>query len=191
LVHSPVLICYYTCFVRITVYFWGHMIHSLIVAVAADGAIGIGNSLPWHLPNDLKFFKRTTMGKPVLMGRKTFQSLGRALPGRLNVVLSSDPAFQIPDGVLLFQDVPTALAHIAATGADEVFIIGGGHLFTQTLPLADRLYITKVHTTIPLADTFFPTIDHTHWKLVWEEAHTPDDHHPFAYTFQQYQSIQL
>jgi dihydrofolate reductase len=169
----------------------GSMIQSLIVAVAEDGAIGQNNSLPWHLPDDLKFFKRTTLGKPVLMGRKTFQSLGKPLPGRLNVVLSSDIALQVPDGVLLFQDVATALLHIENTGAEEVFIIGGGNIFNQTIQNADKLYITKVHTTIPDADTFFAPIDHTHWKLVWEEPHTSDEKHLFSFTFQLYEAIQL
>lgn len=167
------------------------MIQSLIVAVADDGAIGKQNNLPWHLPDDLKFFKRTTLGKPVLMGRKTFQSLGKPLPGRLNVVLSSDPDFLVPDGVLLFQDVATALKYIESTGAEEVFIIGGGHIFKQTITNADKLYLTKVHAQIPDADTFFEPIDHTHWKLVWEEPHATDEKHPFSFTFQLYEAIQL
>jgi dihydrofolate reductase len=106
-------------------------------------------------------------------------------------VLSSDPAFQVPDSVLLFQDVATALLHIENTGAEEVFIIGGGHIFLQTMPSADRLYITKVHTTVPGADTFFAPIDHTHWKLVWEEPHASDEKHLFSFTFQLYEAIQL
>lgn len=167
------------------------MIQSLIVAVADDGAIGKDNNLPWHLPHDLKFFKHTTLGKPVLMGRKTFQSLGKPLPGRLNVVLSSDPTFNVPDGVLLFQDVTTALRHIEETGAPEVFIIGGGHIFQQTIANADKLYVTKVHATISGADIFFGPIDHTHWKLVWEEPHASDEKHVYSFTFQLYEAIQL
>ncbi len=191
MVHCTWVYQHYRHFLHFTVYFWGDMIQSLIVAVAEDGAIGKDNNLPWHLPDDLKFFKRTTLGKPVLMGRKTFQSLGKPLPGRLNVVLSSDPAFQVPDGVLLFQDVATALLHIENTGAEEVFIIGGGNIFNQTILNADKLYVTKVHTTIPEADTFFASIDHTHWKLVWEEPHGSDEKHLFSFTFQLYEAIQL
>ena len=140
------------------------MILSLIVAVSENNAIGIHNQLPWHLPEDLKFFKRTTMGKPVLMGRKTFDSLGRALPGRLNIVLSGNKDLALPEGVLLYDNINDALERLQQETTEEGFVIGGGKVFELAMPLIDRMYITRVHTTIPEADAFLPDIDHTHWK---------------------------
>jgi len=167
------------------------MILSLIVAADENNAIGINNELPWHLPEDLKFFKRTTMGKPVIMGRKTFESLGKPLPGRLNVVLSGDPALQLPEGVMLFQDILSAVKYVENTLAEEAFILGGGRVFAQTTELADRMYITRVHTKLPAADTYFPAIDHTHWKLTWQEPHYADEKHKYDYTFECYERIDL
>lgn len=167
------------------------MICSLIVAVADNHAIGKGNALPWHLPEDLKFFKRTTMGYPVIMGRKTFQSIGKPLPGRMNIVLSSDPFLSLPDGTVHFQDIDTALVHLKDLGTEEVFIIGGGKVYSRTMSIADRMYITRVHCTIDEADTFFPLVDHTHWKLTWQEAHSADDKHAHNYTFEKYERIDL
>ena len=167
------------------------MIISFIVAIAEDNAMGRKNGLPWHLPEDFKFFKRTTMGKPILMGSKTFTSIGKPLPGRLNIVISGNKDLQLPEGVLLYNDVNAAIERMQQENADEGFIIGGGKVFEMTMPMADRMYITRVHTTVPDADTHFPEIDHTHWKLVWEEKHTADDKHAYDYTFQQYDRIEL
>lgn len=167
------------------------MVVSLIVATAENNAIGRNNSLPWNLPEDLKFFKRTTIGKPVIMGRKTFESLGQALPGRLNIVLSNNSRLQVPDGVLVYNDVQAALDHLQTLDTEECFIIGGGKVFENTMSLIERMYITRVHTYIPDADAFFPDIDHTHWKLVWEEKHKADDRHKFDYTFQKYERAEM
>lgn len=167
------------------------MIISLIVAAAEDNAIGISNMLPWSLPEDLKFFKRTTIGKPIIMGRKTFQSLGQPLPGRLNIVLSSNLDFPVPEGVLLYSDVNAAVDYLQTLDTGEGFIIGGGKVFQETMDLVDRMYITRVHTTVPGADAFFPHIDHTHWKLVWEEKHQADEKHKFDYTFQRYERVDM
>jgi dihydrofolate reductase len=164
---------------------------SFIVAASENNAIGINNELPWQLPEDLKFFKRTTMGKPVIMGRKTYESLGRPLPGRLNVVMSKSEHLQLPEGVVQAESISEAIAVAEAEKKDEVFIIGGGKVFAESMHLADRLYITRVHTTISNADAFFPEIDHTHWKLVWQEQHKADDKHAYDYTFQQYERIEL
>lgn len=161
---------------------------SAIVAVAKDGAIGKDNQLPWHLPEDLKFFKRTTLGKPVLMGRKTYESLGKPLPGRLNIVLSRSKDIQLPDGVLLYSDIDKALKSLEAE-QEEIFIIGGGKIFEETLQITDRLYITEVDTTVPGATAFFPHVDHSHWKLTWEEHHEADERHAFAYTFRQWERV--
>lgn len=167
------------------------MILSFIVAVSENNAIGRHNTLPWYLPEDLKFFKRTTMGKPVIMGRKTFESLGRQLPGRLNIVLSHNKGMKLPEGVVLCDDINTAIERLQKENVEEGFIIGGGKVFETTMPMVDRMYITRVHTTINDADTFFPAIDHTHWKLVWEEKHHVDDHHQYAFTFQKYERIEM
>lgn len=167
------------------------MILSAIVAIARNQAIGKNNQLPWHLPDDLKFFKKTTMGKPVLMGRKTFESLGRPLPGRLNMVLSTQKNLQLPEGVLLYNNLSDALQRLDSEPVDEAFVIGGSAIFDATMDTIDRLYVTRVDTVVADADAFFPDIDHTHWKLVWEEHHTSDEKHPYDFTFQQYERIAL
>ncbi|MEI8278804.1 MAG: dihydrofolate reductase [Bacteroidota bacterium] len=165
------------------------MILSLIVALAENNAIGIRGELPWHLPEDLKFFKRTTIGKPVFMGRKTYESLGRPLPGRLNIVLSSQKDFALPQGVLLYNDIPEAIERLQKEHNEEAFIIGGGQVFEDTLPYAQRMYLTRVHTSIPDADAFFPVIDLSQWKKVWHEDHTTDEKHKYSFTFEQWERI--
>ena len=164
------------------------MILSFIAAIDENNAIGKGNQLPWHLPEDLKFFKRTTLGKPVLMGRKSYESLGKPLPGRLNIVISKQD-LQLPEGVLLYNDLQTAIERLQQEPADEGFIIGGGQIFTQAMGLADKMYLTRVHTVIEGADAFFPEIDHTHWKMIHEQAHRADEKHKYDFTFQQYERI--
>jgi dihydrofolate reductase len=164
------------------------MIISGIVAVAENNAIGKNNQLPWHLPEDLKFFKRTTIGKPVIMGRKTYESLGKPLPGRLNIVISSQNHLPVAEGVMVYNDIQAALDK-AETDNEEIFIIGGGKIFEETLAEINRLYITVVKTTVPDADAFFPHLDHTHWKLVWHEDHQADDKHIYDYTFQHWERI--
>jgi dihydrofolate reductase len=164
------------------------MILSLIVAIAEDGAMGIHNTLPWHLPADLRFFKQTTLGKPVVMGSRTWESLGRKLPGRLNIVLSSRK-LELPEDVLLFANLQDALKRVRAEDTDEAFIIGGSKVFAEAMPELDRLYITRVQTVVAGADTFFPEVDYTQWKLAWEEAHAADEKHPFNYTFQRWERI--
>lgn len=164
---------------------------SAIVAVDRKHAIGKDNKLPWHMPEDLKFFKRTTMGKPVLMGRKTFESLGKPLPGRLNIVLSTRQDLELPEGVKLCDTLHDGISEMEQAGAEEGFIIGGGQIFTEALPLLDRVYITHVDTEVKGADAFFPEIDHAYWKISWEEAQPADDKHAFAFTFQQLERIAL
>jgi dihydrofolate reductase len=165
------------------------MILSFIAAVSENNAIGKNNGLPWYLPEDLKFFKRITLGKPVIMGRKTYESLGRPLPGRLNIVLSEKKDLALPEGVLLFNDINAAVDLLQNEGVEEGFIIGGGKVFEAAMPLADRMYITRVKTIVSDADAFFPEIDHTHWKMVWEERHTIDDKNSFDYSFEQYERV--
>ena len=164
---------------------------SAIVAVEEHNAIGRDNQLPWHLPEDLKFFKRTTMGCPVLMGRKTYDSMGKPLKGRLNVVLTRQHDLNFPEGVRIENDLQVALKNLEQEGVEEVFVIGGGKIFEQAMPLIDKLYLTIVKTEIKDADVFFPHIDHSHWKLTWEEEHSADERHAYDYTFRLYESINL
>ncbi len=167
------------------------MIISAIVAVSDNHAIGKDNGLPWHLPEDLKFFKRTTLGKPMLMGRKTFESLPGILKNRLHIVVSTKGDLSLPEGVVLCDSLEEGIEKLKETGSEEVFIIGGGQIFTETMNIVDRLYITEVHTVIEGATAFFPLVDHSHWKLVWEEKHQADEKHQYDYTFKQYERVNL
>ena len=141
---------------------------ALILARADNGVIGRAGGLPWHLSGDLRFFKAQTLGKPVVMGRKTYQSIGKPLPGRPNLVITRDPGFR-PAGVEVFAEVAAALAHAQSlardSGAAEVMVIGGGEIYRRTLPLADRIYLTEVHAA-PEGDTFFPDLDPAAWREV-------------------------
>lgn len=143
---------------------------SMIAAVARNGVIGAHNSIPWRLPSDFAFFKRTTMGKPVVMGRKTFESIGKPLAGRINIVVTRQQGYQ-PEGVLVFSSLMAAIEHArtmaAADGHDEVFIGGGAEIYREAMPLADRLYITHVDLA-PEGETRFPEIDADIWKAVAE-----------------------
>lgn len=155
---------------------------ALIVAMDENRLIGRGNTLPWRLPNDLQQFKRSTLGKTVLMGRKTWESLGRPLPGRPNWVVSRDPAFA-PQGARVFGSVEAALA---AHEQGELVVIGGGELYRQTLPLSQRLYLTQVLTRIEPAqpgDVHFPAFDPGAFRQVSREDHPPDERHAHAYRF--------
>jgi dihydrofolate reductase len=157
----------------------------LLAAVADNGVIGRDNVIPWRLSSDLKRFKALTMGKPVLMGRKTYLSIGKPLPGRTNIVVSRDPAFMAP-GVLVAADLAAALAAARGdalrSGAGEIAVIGGTDIFAQCMPLADRLEITHVHAR-PDGDTYFPPIDETRWRAVARSEHpaSPQDETSFAY----------
>lgn len=160
---------------------------SLVVAIAEDGAIGRNGTLPWRLSADLQFFKRTTMNKPVIMGRRTWESLkGKPLRDRYNIVLSRSLK-DVPAGVHLCESLDEAIAASETEGFAEASVIGGASLFAEAAPLAAALYITRVHTAVPDADTFFPGIDMSAWKLVWEDAHEADEKNDHAYTFQRWE----
>jgi len=157
---------------------------SIIVAISENNAIGKQGDLLCHLPADLKHFKSITSGHPVLMGERTYLSLPhRPLPNRRNIVLTDNPAFQ-PEGVELVHSIPEAMALMQ--GNEEFFIIGGGMVYRQFFPLADKLYITHIHHTWTDADTFFPEIKASEWQKVSEENHSADDNNPFDYTFTEY-----
>ncbi len=162
------------------------MILSILVALDENQAIGLENQLPWRLPADLRFFRRTTMGKPILMGRKTYESLGKPLKGRDNLVLSRNPAWKAPEGVRVFADWDSAMEYLQGTHAEEAFVIGGAKVFERALPLADRLRITRVLTRVPRADTYFPPYAKEDWILRDSESFDADEENPYAYRFETY-----
>ncbi len=158
---------------------------SLIVAVAENGTIGRDGALPWHLPDDLRRFKAVTLGHPIIMGRRTYDSIGRPLPGRRSIVLSRDPDYRV-DGVEVAGSLDAALR--AAADQDEVFVIGGAALFDAALPIADRIYLTRVHATVE-GDVGFPQLDAKRWRLISDEPHAADAEHRFAFSFRIYELV--
>jgi len=160
----------------------------LIAAMDRNNAIGRDNELPWRLPDDLKRFKALTLGKPVLMGRKTAQSLGRALPGRLNLVLtrSGQEPFVGMQAVASLEDGQRLAAD---AGASELYVIGGGEIYALCLPLATRMHLTHVDTVVEGADAFFPRFDASQWHVTAREAHAPDERHRFTFAFVDYQRV--
>jgi len=150
---------------------------ALVVAMDKNRAIGRAGALPWHLPDDLKHFKALTLGKTVLMGRKTFQSIGRPLPKRRNVVLTKDPSFGA-EGIEVVHSLDDALLL-----DEEIMVIGGGEVYALFLPLATHLHLTLVDTTIPDADTFFPEWNPAQWRETYREFHPADKHHLFSFNF--------
>ncbi len=154
---------------------------SLIAAMARNRAIGIENRLPWRLPEDLQYFKRVTMGKPVIMGRKTYESIGRPLPGRTNIVITRSCEWRA-EGVVVAHSVQDALSRVG--DVSEVFVIGGAELYGQALPQADRLYLTEIGTDF-IGDAYFPEVDMCGWHEVKRESF-PDDGRGFGYAFVQY-----
>ena len=143
----------------------------LIVAAAENGVIGRNGKMPWHLPAELKYFRERTIGKPVIMGRKTFQSIGKPLPGRDNIVITRDTAFSAA-GVVAVGSIEAAVAEAqaaaAASGATEIMVIGGEDIYRQALPLADRIYLTRI-AALPDGDVTFPALDGREWRLVGEK----------------------
>lgn len=152
---------------------------TLIVAVADNGVIGRQNELPWRLPEDLKRFKALTMGKPIVMGRKTFESIGKPLPGRTNIVVSRQAGLSLP-GCVVVDSLAAALA--AAGHVDEVMIIGGGEIYRQALAQADCVQLTEVHAAIE-GDARFPALDAQQWRQIAREDYPADERHAHAYSF--------
>ncbi len=164
---------------------------SLIVAATRNQVIGRDNQMPWHLPEDLRYFKQRTLGKPIIMGRKTWESLGRPLPGRLNIVISRQAGLEL-EGAEVFTDLDAALQRgyqwAAQKGADEVMVIGGGQLYQAALQLAQRVYLTRIDLELE-GDTFFPVLDAQHWQQIEAETHPAQEQEP-AYTFEVWQRTQ-
>ena len=160
------------------------MIKSLVVAASTNHAIGKDNKLLWNLPNDLRFFKNVTWAMPVLMGRKSFESLGnKPLKGRVNIVLTSSKFFK-GEGVVVVNKIKNAEFFAKENDYKELMILGGGNVYAQIIDDADKIYITRVHHVFEDADTFFPVIDEKKWKLVSNEDHFKDDKHAHDYSFQ-------
>ena len=153
---------------------------SLIVAMAANRAIGLDNKMPWHLSADLKKFKAITMGSPIVMGRKTYESIGRPLPGRSNIIISRNLDYQ-QAGCLVFNDIKAAI-EASSKDAEEIFIIGGAELYKATLPHADNLYLTVINQDFD-GDTFFPEIDFKAWTEASREDISDDPSVNFSYSF--------
>ena len=159
---------------------------SIIVAIASNKVIGSHNRLPWHMPADIRYFKATTQGHPVIMGRKTFESIGsKPLVNRTNIILTRKEHTCSPAGCHLAYNLKEAFQKAADTGAKEVFVIGGSQLYAQALPMVDTLYITEIHTEVK-GDTYFPDFDTAQWKEVSRKEHKADTHNPHAYAFVKY-----
>ena len=157
-----------------------NLIISAVVAVAHHGVIGAENALPWHLPDDLRFFKKVTLGKPIVMGRKTWESLGRPLPKRHNIVLTRQADY-VAKGATVVSSAEEALR--VAGDVPELMVIGGGEIFRLFWPLLTRVYLTKIDAEIA-GDVFFPAIDSDQWRWFWISRHLADAHHRYAFTTQ-------
>ena len=162
---------------------------AMIAAVAENGVIGADQSIPWRIPSDMAFFKRITMGKPLVMGRKQFETVGKPLPGRTNIVVTRQADYS-PDGVIVMGNLDAAIAEARAIaegdGVDEVMIVGGGEIYRQAMPLADRLYISHV-ALAPDGDVMFPTIDAGEWKVVGEPVVAPSGKDAAAFRVKVYE----
>jgi len=165
-----------------------------VVAASQNNIIGRNGALPWRLPADLAHFKRLTMGAAILMGRKTYDSIGRPLPGRKSIVLTRDTAWRaIHEEVLVAGSLERAIALATQTDTqnkDEFFIIGGGEIYRITLPQADRIYLTRVHTTVVEGDATFPELDPTEWRLTSSQSHPADERNEHTCTFGVWERIQ-
>ncbi len=155
---------------------------SLVVAAAANNGIGKDGKMPWHLPNDMKHFKNVTWGMPVVMGRKTFESLGKPLVGRKNIVITHNPDWKA-EGAVAVQNIEDALFVAQATDAKEIMIIGGGEIYKLLFAKAKRIYMTRVDAE-PEADTFFPSIGENEWDLISQKDYEADEKNAYNYSFQ-------
>lgn len=164
------------------------MLISIIVGLGHNRVIGKNNDMPWHLSADLRYFAKTTKGHPIIMGRKCYESIGRPLPQRHNIVITRSKTFQA-QGCVVVHSLEEALKeasnyyHNNPTDVPEVFVIGGGEIYRQSLNIANRLYITYIDIQVEEADVFFPEFDQNHWITIKEEAHQKDEKNPYNYTF--------
>jgi dihydrofolate reductase len=160
---------------------------SIIVAVAENGVIGRDGKLPWHLSDDLRRFRELTMGHTIVMGRRTWESIGRALPGRRTIVVSRQPGYRIDaDGAAVAASLDEALRMVEAAGDDDVFVVGGAGLYREAIPRADRLYVTRVLAKVD-GDTSFPPYDPSGWRLISTACHPVDAKNEFPFRFEAYE----
>ncbi|WP_366915674.1 type 3 dihydrofolate reductase [uncultured Gilliamella sp.] len=161
------------------------MILSIIVAMADNRVIGLNNQMPWHLPADLAWFKKNTLNKPVIMGRKTFESIGRPLPHRHNIIISrqAEKSQANEENISWVGSIDEAIALAKTQQVEEAFIIGGGNIYNQSLPLVDRLYLTHIQADLK-GDTYFPDYQPENWQQVYCENHHADDKNPYDYQFE-------
>lgn len=166
------------------------MILSLIVAASENNVIGVGNALPWKLPDDLKHFKELTIGHPIIMGRKTYESIGRLLPDRVNIIITRNKDFAV-EGAVVVDSIDQAIEEAKKTGVEEIFIIGGAEIYKQTMDSANRIYLTRVNTRLK-GDAFFPEIDDEKWKEVpgSRQMHPKDDTHEHSFVFITFERVQ-
>jgi dihydrofolate reductase len=160
---------------------------SLLLAVSENNVIGRDNKLPWHLPDDLKYFKNLTWGMPILMGRKTFDSIGKALPGRKSIVVTRNTGWQ-HEGVEVVYSIRDAFSKAENFGAKEIFVIGGAEIFTAALPAANKIYLTRIHQEFE-GDVFFTPINHHEWRLVSSRFCTADEKNAYDHTYQVWERI--
>jgi dihydrofolate reductase len=160
---------------------------SFVVAAATNNGIGKEGKMPWHLPNDMKHFKNVTWGMPVVMGRKTFESLGKVLPGRKNIVITRQAGWKV-EGTIAVKTIEDALFVAKQADANEVMVIGGGEIYKALFDKAKRIYLTRVETT-PEADTFFPSLNPKEWHLMSQKDHEADEKNAYNYSFQVWERI--
>jgi dihydrofolate reductase len=161
---------------------------SIFVAVSENGVIGRGGELPWRLPDELRYLKQTTMGHTLLMGRKTYQSIGKPLPGRTSIVVSRNPDYNPHPEVIVAPSLERGIAEAAERQESELFVFGGESIYAEALPVVDRLYITRVHVELE-GDAFFPAFDPDAWKQVGDEHHAKDERHAHAFTYQVFDRV--
>jgi dihydrofolate reductase len=160
---------------------------SHIVAASENNVIGSNGDMPWHLPNDFKYFKNKTWGMPVIMGRKSYDALKESLPGRINIVVTKRTDFH-PQGAFVFNNIEDAITKARESDAKEIFIIGGGEIFKQTIDMVSRIYLTRVHANVE-GDTYYPELDRNKWKLVNAQSFPADDKNNYPYTFEVWERI--
>lgn len=162
------------------------MLLSAIVAIDKNYTIGKDNTIPWHLPADLRYFKKTTLHCPIIMGRKCYESIGRPLPKRLNIVITRNPDY-VAEGCTVVHSLAEAIQVAKASNPSEIFLIGGGEIYREGLPLCKQVYLTKVDTIVKEAAVFFPRLSAVDWQLQQEEKHEADEKNPHDYAFCRYQ----
>jgi dihydrofolate reductase len=155
---------------------------SIIVAMTQNYVIGKDGKVPWHLPDEAAYFRQTTLGHPVITGRKNYEAIGRPLPERLNVVITTQPNYQTADGVIVVHSLQEALALEAVKNAPEAFIIGGQQVYDEAIPLIDKLYLSIIHTSL-MGDTFF-NYRPEDWRMEWSQDHPADEKHVYSFTMQ-------